>query len=218
VFGSRGRWRSGGSAQRANQAEKSKEETRVYAYQKKLPETPPADAVAAVQRRRAPAPAYLSDEITYGAQGWWREHERLICVCAEPDRPPSLEEGRQLSVGRSGRRSAGRRCRRRAFPRTILVCRRRGIRGIGPSTGRGADPWAGRSRGLRLPACVRSEEPEPGAAGQRPREREPLTLAPLPRDPSATASAPPFGTPRAPRGASKPAGCDWRPWRPLARF
>ena len=60
-----------------SQAEKSKEETRVYAYQKRLPETPPTDAVAAVQRRHAPSPSYLSDEITYGAQGWWREHERL---------------------------------------------------------------------------------------------------------------------------------------------
>ena len=60
-----------------NQAEKSKEETKVYAYQKRLPETPPADPVA-VQRRQAPTPSYLSDEITYGAQGWWREHERLF--------------------------------------------------------------------------------------------------------------------------------------------
>ncbi len=60
-----------------SQAEKSKEETKVYAYQKRLPETPPADPVAAVQRRQAPTPSYLSDEITYGAQGWWREHERL---------------------------------------------------------------------------------------------------------------------------------------------
>jgi len=42
-----------------------------------LPETPPTDAVAAVQGRQAPSPSYLSDEITYGAQGWWREHERL---------------------------------------------------------------------------------------------------------------------------------------------
>jgi hypothetical protein len=60
-----------------NQAEKSKEATKVYAYQKRLPETPPADPVASVQRRQAPTPSYLSDEIAYGAQGWWREHERL---------------------------------------------------------------------------------------------------------------------------------------------
>jgi hypothetical protein len=60
-----------------SQAEKSKEETKVYAYQKRLPETPPADPVAAVQRRQAPTPSYLSDEIAYGAPGWWREHERL---------------------------------------------------------------------------------------------------------------------------------------------
>ena len=60
-----------------SQAEKGKEETKVYAYQKRLPETPSADPVATVQRRQAPTPSYMSDEIAYGAQGWWREHERL---------------------------------------------------------------------------------------------------------------------------------------------
>lgn len=60
-----------------NQADKSKEETKVYAYQKRLPEASPADPAAVVQRRQAPTPSYLSDEIAYGAQGWWREHERI---------------------------------------------------------------------------------------------------------------------------------------------
>lgn len=59
------------------QADKSNDKTRVYAYEKRQPETYPAAGVAAPQKRQVLTPSYSSDEIPYGAQNWWREREQL---------------------------------------------------------------------------------------------------------------------------------------------
>jgi hypothetical protein len=57
------------------QAEKNKDKTKVYAYEKRLPENSPA---IAVPKRQLPTPSYSSNEIPYGSQSWWREHESLF--------------------------------------------------------------------------------------------------------------------------------------------
>jgi hypothetical protein len=56
------------------QSDNSKDKTKVYAYQKRLPETSPA---IAIPKREAVTPSYASDEVPYGTQSWWREREQL---------------------------------------------------------------------------------------------------------------------------------------------
>ena len=55
--------------------EKPKDNTRVYSYQKKAPTeaTPPGY----VNQRQVSTPAHMSNDLPYGSQGWWREHERI---------------------------------------------------------------------------------------------------------------------------------------------
>jgi hypothetical protein len=57
-------------------ADKNNDKTRVYAYEKRQAETPPA-AVVAPQKRQTPTPSYSSEDIPFGAQNWWREREQL---------------------------------------------------------------------------------------------------------------------------------------------
>ena len=57
------------------QAERNKEQdnTRVYAYQKRAQDAPPTG----MQGKQKQTPFYISNEIPYGSQTWWREHERM---------------------------------------------------------------------------------------------------------------------------------------------